>query len=1116
MRTLAMITRRLVGAGGLLALLIGIPTALLHTYGLPNLGDVRPYLRVQAVVDALTSPVSDSAIAAVLVIALWIVWARFALAVLVQLPAVLAGARAPRIRLLGPEQALAAFLFAAIGLTPAAAAFTGAPAVAVPAASTSTVVMVQPPPAERPEIHQATVVTRLATRVAATPTITTAGPDYSAVPRFAAARYDGHLSVRVADNDRTVPVAKNDTLWDMAERYLDDPRRWREIYQLNRDRYDDNGHMRGGNHIEAGWHLQMPDDAAIDDHDRNDNARDATASQPPDQGAASRAPADTAPTGPTPSSPVPPPSGTAPATTPSTPTPSADSRPMPSADSTPAHRPGDDGVVEPSTATPGAPGGSAAHDGSTAANDEATSRPAPRPPAGINLPAGGWIDLGLAAAILAAVALIWAHRRRRYTHRPAVPQLRLREADTAALPATVTHLRRGLRRRSAPAPTGAEHGPRPLADEEPDAMPTPQSIPAGEPTRSDDGHLSASRDHDNEDDDINDEDSDNDEDSNDDDYFGDEDAPDDDVYGDTIDDELQGDTVRDGGVALDTAAPVSPALVHPVATLWPPAGLGLTGPGAEAAARGFLTAALATGGVDDPHARGRVVMSSATCATLLGADAVSLPTSPRLIITAGLSEALSLLEEHTLHRTRLVFDGEVDTVAALRDADPFTDPLPPVVLIADASALHERARVAALLTQGQRLDIHGILLGAWPDGDTVEVAVDGATTPPTGETVRHGAHPADVGRLSVLTPAQTTDLLQVLTEAHTGEPQPPAPTESPAVSANAAADGSAQTDSLAATRSRDDSGSLTEAITAEQELGHNEKKAGFSAAADKEEVPSGAVEAEQHDGVDSTDEQPEQQQGRVTVSLFGTPNLADRPVRPVFRLKAMELLAYLAVQDTPVHRDIVMEDILGDIQRGKAPTHLNTVVSNVRQVCKVTGGSGTYVHRAKDYFSLDGSAFDLDVWHLRDAITEARATDDPGTRIAVLRRAVDAYTGEFAHGCDYDWAEPYRQALRNQALDAAVDLADALTATGEHDQAADVLQAAMILHPYAEQLYQQAMRAHTARGDITAVRTVRRALTRQLAEIDAYPSDETVALADRLIASVQSPQRRSPRRAEQE
>ena len=1101
MRTLAMITRRLLGVAGLLALLTGTPTALLASYGLPDPNKVRPYLHWQAWADALTQPVSDSAITTALVIALWIVWARFTLAVLVQLPATLAGARAPRIRLLGPEQALAAFLFAAISLTPAAAASTGAPS--LPAAAVSTSAVVTAPP-QHAVTHAATALS-LAARTTTLPTDTAAVRGDAGLPRFAAAGYDGPLTVRVAGHDRTVTVAKHDTLWDLAERYLDDPRRWREIYQLNRDHYDDNGRMHGGNHIEAGWRLHLPDDAAIG----------GTAPHTPNEDPAeNQKPANPAPNGQTPSTPATSP-GTAPSSAPSTSTPStptpgtrAPSTPATPAPDASAPRSGDDGVAEPTTAgTPTGPAGSATTPGGAASPAENTPRPGSRAPTGIDLPTGGWIDLGLAAAILTAVALIWAHRRRRYTHRPATPRLRLREGDTTALPPTVTHLRRGLRRRAHHVQGNAERQPGTAPEDRPVVRLTTGN-PANEGTIApitDLTPVNIGRHNQDEDNDDEGED-----------YESDhEDEDDDDVYGGTIDDQLVGTDQTTGTVVEDDAVPVSPALAHPVAGLWPPAGLGLTGAGAEAAARGFLTAALATGGVEDPHTRGRVVMSSNTCATLLGAGAVSLPTSPRLIITAGLSEALSLLEEHTLHRTRLVFDGEVDTVAALRDVDPFIDPLPPIVLIADASALHERARVAALLTQGQRLDIHGILLGAWPDGDTVEVADDGSTTAPAGDVVRHGSHPADIGRLSVLTPAQTTDLLQVLTEAHTGEPQPPAPTETPATESAADTDDANDIDNTTPVGT---SAAVAAGHSGEADTGHNEKKTQPSpsealettAAASPSEAPA-ADPSPQREPVPATTE-PTEQPGRVSVSLFGTPNLLDRPIRPVFRLKAMELLAYLAVQDAPIHRDFVLEDVLGDTQRGKAQMHLNTFVFNVRQVCKVTGGSGTYVLREKDYFSLDGDAFDLDVWQLRDALTQAQVTTDPAVRIAALRRAVDAYTGEFAQGCDYYWAEPYRQALRNQALDAALDLAQALTATGQHDQAAQVLQNAITLHPHAEQLYQHAMRAHAARGDLTAVRTLRRTLTQHLAEIDAQPSDETVALADRLVASVQAqaPHRRSP------
>ncbi|MEU7778853.1 hypothetical protein [Micromonospora parva] len=65
---------------------------------------------------------------------------------------------------------------------------------------------------------------------------------------------------------------------------------------------------------------------------------------------------------------------------------------------------------------------------------------------------------------------------------------------------------------------------------------------------------------------------------------------------------LDGEDHTDGD-QIPVPRPAVPSLAHPLAEAWPSAGLGLIGPGADAAARGFLTAALAAGGLDAPHER---------------------------------------------------------------------------------------------------------------------------------------------------------------------------------------------------------------------------------------------------------------------------------------------------------------------------------------------------------------------------------------------------------------------------------------------------------------------------------------------------------------------------------
>jgi hypothetical protein len=379
----------------------------------------------------------------------------------------------------------------------------------------------------------------------------------------------------------------------------------------------------------------------------------------------------------------------APSASPTPPTPDATS-PVPSASGStvpcppatvaPTVAPTAPAVEGPPGATPGPVGtGSAVASPSPAANVPPSSRSPRAHPPGVSLPGGSWVDLGLAAAVAAAAALVWIQRRRRYRPRPPSPVLRLDDPDLAPMPPVVTQLRRGLRQ--ALHPTGGEadeRGPR----------------PAGPAT-----------------------------------------GVDADAAG-------QPEAVQPEAAPEQNPAPqpVAPALDHPLLEVWPPAGLGLVGPGGEAAARGLLVAALAGGGREEPEARGRVVIPAATLATLLGTQAVTVADTDRLTVTPGLPEALDVLEEQTLHRTRLVFDHEVDTVAALRDADPLEEPLPPLLLIADTGAVHERARIAALLTQGQRLDIHGVLLGRWDDGTTVHVAADGATTPAEANVSKVRAH----------------------------------------------------------------------------------------------------------------------------------------------------------------------------------------------------------------------------------------------------------------------------------------------------------------------------------------------------------------------------------------
>lgn len=172
-------------------------------------------------------------------------------------------------------------------------------------------------------------------------------------------------------------------------------------------------------------------------------------------------------------------------------------------------------------------------------------------------------------------------------------------------------------------------------------------------------------------------------------------------------------------------------------------GLGLSGPGAAAAARALLLHLLTAQATD------------ATCRILVPADDVHLifgeveaQDLPRTVeVVASLDAALDEMEALLLTRTRQALDGHLRASGA-------------VVLVA-RSVGHTERRLQAVLDNGSVLGLAGILLGQWRPGATVVVRADGtvsATSPGLGDELS-GA------RLFNLPAADAADLLAVLREA---------------------------------------------------------------------------------------------------------------------------------------------------------------------------------------------------------------------------------------------------------------------------------------------------------------------------------------------------------------
>lgn len=213
---------------GLLVVLIGVPAALVLAIGNPLPTSVPSR-------DWLTAQVSATTVISVLGVALWVAWAHFAVCVVSEWRAARKGAGVPaEVPLGGGSQLLARRLVASALLLVGAATMVpgaGAPAVLPSASSISQSVSQQPAP----------VAVTPAPEVA--PAAEVSGPPktYVVLPP------DGR---------------RYDSLWDIAERTLGDPLRYKEIFALNRAKVQDDGRkLIDANLIRPGWVLQMPADA---------------------------------------------------------------------------------------------------------------------------------------------------------------------------------------------------------------------------------------------------------------------------------------------------------------------------------------------------------------------------------------------------------------------------------------------------------------------------------------------------------------------------------------------------------------------------------------------------------------------------------------------------------------------------------------------------------------------------------------------------------------------------------------------------------------------------------------------------------------------------------------
>jgi DNA-binding SARP family transcriptional activator len=485
----------------------------------------------------------------------------------------------------------------------------------------------------------------------------------------------------------------------------------------------------------------------------------------------------------------------------------------------------------------------------------------------------------------------------------------------------------------------------------------------------------------------------------------------------------------------------------------PSRGTGLVGPGADDAGRGVIAAVLSSGGPWAGSAEASLTTTAADLRRLLGANHAGRYSLDRLQAAPDLNSMLDQLERELLYRTRIASEQRD------LDDDELTgetaDALPPLVLLTQAPTEPTATRLEAILTIGTRLSLTGILLGAWPAGATWHVATDGTTQADGQSTGTRGP------RLNVLDHTAVHDILGTLQQAR---PIDVAPAE-PAIATPAE----------------------SHAPTPADHPGE---------AAPTQRTPASLVPT------------PPAARYRLRLAILGRPSAqligGDRTEElRIRRTDGVQILVHLAVDPDGATSDQLMATLWPEIRPRYARGRFHTTISELRHSIAAALGTNIILNTGGRYH-LDPQQVEVDLWHVYTAIERAASAVDPDAHSGALRDIIQLHIAPIAAGEDWLWVLPYREATRRHVLDAYTELANE---EADPRAALDLIQQAIDLDPYNEDLYQRAMRLHAALNHPDGVHRALRAITERLAQLDDNVSAQTRRLAADLLTKLDARRR---------
>lgn len=406
-----------------------------------------------------------------------------------------------------------------------------------------------------------------------------------------------------------------------------------------------------------------------------------------------------------------------------------------------------------------------------------------------------------------------------------------------------------------------------------------------------------------------------------------------------------------------------------------------------------------------------------------------------LRIVPTLNELVRAFEVETLYRTRLLDDDDVSDITAFRAAN--SEPMATLVALVDELDDRDSQRVAVLGEQSARLGMVVIVAGAKLNPALgVEVAEDGSLA---GEPSEPSAFPSGVTLHRMTEDECRTILGQFAEAAALQEDAPPLPP-------------------MNGRRDRQ---------TANRPVAQSVPEPGHL----------------------------------VKVRLLGAYRIevSGQEIRKGLRTSARELLAFYLLQPQGASVEKAIDTMWPTMEFKKGSHKFWASVTNLRSVVlESTGASHPLFEKNGLVYALEPGVFSVDVWSLQAALAKASILAAGKDKRSALAEAIDIYRAGLLEDLPYAWAAPLREELRRKILDASVGLAELYEGEGDEEGALRVLNRAIEIDPYAEDLYQRAFAILDSLGRPAVAQGLQKQLSMRLAELDLSPSVETSYMLQKL------------------